>query len=362
MYLLFITNCESLYSHFCQQLEIEKTWPILQQQTRPNPWNSKSLSTPVKILACDFPHSVFGNKSENQIKIKACRVFCDIQGHSQNCTRELFLILPLNNQSQPFITALKGAEWCAGKLTNSPGISLQSLRWVAFPTQGVLLWAPQTRLLVWKPESSQVDHRDQAIQPPEQKKNRQIKINSSNRHHVKMRRTWKQSCPPKLLPSAPVTSLASQAAQTHQEAFVMSTRLQKQTQKVCLVHSWDICLLSQALGLFPRSRLPGNQQKLLPQRKKGNPTLSSFFWTRHSLHSFGPHSRPMEWRECTVLHWKSKEKSQFVTWRDPKCAAFGREELGEGRGRTHVTFHICPKITKQLFCLQHLLPFFCVNV
>lgn len=83
---------------------------------------------------------------------------------------------PLNGQPQPIM--------CIWELTDSPGISLQSLRWVPFPTHGVLPWTPHTRLLICKPESSQADHSDQAIQPPKHRKKEQsIETQTNTRPH-----------------------------------------------------------------------------------------------------------------------------------------------------------------------------------
>lgn len=115
-------------------------------------------------------------------------VFGDIRGHKIKYRQ-----LPQNQRKRKDARKelLRGQHWALMKMLkdasrlqyaseSSPGISLQSLRWVLFPTQGVLPWAPHTRLLICRPESSQADHSDQAIQPPKHRKKRAINKNPSN--------------------------------------------------------------------------------------------------------------------------------------------------------------------------------------
>lgn len=112
------------------------------------------------------------------------------------------------------------------ELTDSPGISLQSLRCVLLPTHGVLPWAPHNRLLICKPESSQADHSDQAIQPPKHRKqSNQWKPRQRKKETTKT--TWDSDG---LEASAPTQaaatrrnkpSWASQTVHTHRKVFVM---------------------------------------------------------------------------------------------------------------------------------------------
>lgn len=135
----------------------------------------------------------------------------------------LTLEAPLNAGPRPVMTTegdCTGAV-CVWELTDSPGISLQSLRWVPFPTQGALPWAPHTRLLICKPESSHADHSDQAIQPPKHRKKSNQWKPRQTQDHIGLRRPGNQSAHPSCRHPRPLTFPAGQTAQTHQKVFVM---------------------------------------------------------------------------------------------------------------------------------------------
>lgn len=131
--------------------------------------------------------------------------------------KDIALEGPLNGQPQPIM--------CIWELTDSPGISLQSLRWVPFPTHGVLPWAPHTRLLICKPESSQADHSDQAIQPPkhrkEKKKLQSVGTQTNTRPHQTQDGPGSQCAHPSCHHPRPLTFPGSQTVQTHRKVFVM---------------------------------------------------------------------------------------------------------------------------------------------
>lgn len=220
--------------------------------------------------------------------------------------KDIALEGPLNGQPQPIM--------CIWELTDSPGISLQSLRWVPFPTHGVLPWAPHTRLLICKPESSQADHSDQAIQPPKHRKEKQkIAISRNPDKHKatsNTRRTWKPMRPPKLSPPA-ATNLPGQPNSPNTPKSVCDVNRigRVNPRRVCLVHSGDVCLLSQALVPFPRSRRPSSKQRLLPKRKDKIPNCQLLALNHALAALFHPvfKSTGVEGAQATAMKswWKS---------------------------------------------------------
>lgn len=123
------------------------------------------------------------------------------------------------------------------------------------------------------PESSQADHSDQAIQPPKHRRR------NTNQHKPRQPRgPWKPARPPKLSPPAAYqTSWASQTAPMHPKKKLKKSvcdvnRIGRVNPwRVCLVHSGDFCLLSQALVPFPHSERASGKQRLLPKRKENSP-------------------------------------------------------------------------------------------
>lgn len=229
-------------------------------------------------------------------------------------------------------------------LSDLPGISLQSLRWVLFPKQGVLLWEPHTRLLICKPESSQADHWDQVIQPPE----RREEINQ-----YRPKKKWKAhqaltTCPSNL------TRWPNNPNET--KAVVVLTRLKEWTQTVCLVHSGDICLPSQAFMPFPRSSSPSSKQKLQPWRKEKVPAPLFEACTRCTRSA------------CIQEHWSGSSaamKGWWKTWTHSVCSqvwSFGTVTPSGGRGQTPFAFPISLVFSDWLLSLHHLFLSFCTKI
>lgn len=142
-----------------------------------------------------------------------------------------------------------------------------------FPTHGVLPCAPHTRLLICKPESSQADHSDQAIQPPKRREKEQsMEFPDKQQHHIKLRRPGSQRAHPSCRHPQPLTYPRQPNSPNRPKSVCDVNRTGRVNPwRVCLVHSRDVCLLSQALVLFPRSRPPGINKKALYPRAKANP-------------------------------------------------------------------------------------------
>lgn len=243
------------------------------------------------------------------------------------------------------------------ELTDSPGISLQSLRSVLFPTQGMLPWAPHTRFLICKPESSQADHSDQAIQPPKhRKKNNQYKPRQPQ-GHIKLRRPGNQRAHPSCHHPRPLTFLASQAAQIHQKSVCDVNRIGRVSLwRVCLVHSRDVCLLCWALVLFPRSRRPSSEQRLLPKRWKKIPN-SPLLPLNHAVSTpFHPVFKSTEVEGARTTAMKGWWKSWFVIQGALKCAVLAETAWVKAEDRPLFTFPISLVLTDRLLSLHHLLP------
>jgi len=112
-------------------------------------------------------------------------------------------------------------------------------------------------------------------------------------HQTRM--SWKPTRPPKL--SAPAaTNLPGQpnSPNTPQSVCDVNRIGRVNPWRVCLVHSGDVCLLSQALVPFPRSSRPSSKQRLLPKRKEKIPN-SQRLPLNHALAAlFHPGSKSTE--------------------------------------------------------------------
>lgn len=205
LFLTYSVKHEMLYSKFFSNLPQE-----LQAHHDLVPtWKNTSLQVPIcghrtiSLIRLTLKHDNGSLKKNMQWILGHSGLERTISRQKDNALEE-----PLNGPPRPII-------W---ELTDSPGISLQSLRWVLFPTHGVLPWAPHTRLLICKPESSQADHSDQAIQPPKHRKNRAINREPrQSQDHIRLRRPGSQRAHPSCHHPRPLTSQGSQTIRTHQK-------------------------------------------------------------------------------------------------------------------------------------------------
>lgn len=124
------------------------------------------------------------------------------------------------------------------------------------------------------------------------------------------RRTWKPMRPPKLSPPA-ATNLPGQPNSPNTPKSVCDVNRigRVNPRRVCLVHSGDVCLLSQALVPFPRSRRPSSKQRLLPKRKDKIPNCQLLALNHALAALFHPvfKSTGVEGAQATAMKswWKS---------------------------------------------------------
>lgn len=96
-------------------------------------------------------------------------------------------------------------------------------------------------------------------------------------HHIKLRRPGSQRAHPSCRHPQPLTYPRQPNSPNRPKSVCDVNRTGRVNPwRVCLVHSRDVCLLSQALVLFPRSRPPGiNKKALYPRAKAKFPPPSA---------------------------------------------------------------------------------------
>lgn len=132
---------------------------------------------------------------------------------------------------------------------------------------------------------------------------------------------WKPKRPPKLSPPAAANLPGRPNSPNTPKSVCDVNRIGKENPwRVCLVHSGDGCLLSQALVLFPRSRPPSSKQRLQPKRTEKIPN-SQLLPANHALAAlFHPVFKSTEVEGAQATAVKGWWKSWFVIQGALKCA------------------------------------------